>query len=350
MLVFIHNSNPILGNTFLNVFSEYSWFGVDLFFCLSAFLITRLLVTEYQLSGKINVKNFYIRRILRIWPLYFFYVAVILSLAIQSDGWSSLILKHIVGLATFTFNFVYFALLPSPVLLVLHLWSISYEEQFYAVIPWILRGLAKATAKSKWLFLAIFILLGNSIRALFIYLQLPHPAIYNFPFTHFESILGGIAIGLGLLDKPLGKLRGWILFLLGVLLLSMITLLPNNDVTGWGLMLTYPLVGIGMALIVFSAVNDQHLFLIGFLKNKVIAYLGKISYGLYVFHFGSLALASRICLYILRLTFLQPIYIVLTLILGLSLTILFSVISYQVIEKPFLSLKKRFGLIASHPI
>lgn len=51
MFVFIHNANPILKGTFLEKFSEYSWFGVDLFFCLSGFLITKLLVLEYEQNG-----------------------------------------------------------------------------------------------------------------------------------------------------------------------------------------------------------------------------------------------------------------------------------------------------------
>ncbi|HNQ93994.1 MAG TPA: acyltransferase [Anaerolineales bacterium] len=114
LLVFIHNANPILKRTFLERFSEYSWFGVDLFFCLSGFLITKLLVMEHRQTGKINFRNFYIRRILKIWPLYFFYLILGSIIIAPVDGRNINLPWHIVSLSTFTFNFAYLALLPLP--------------------------------------------------------------------------------------------------------------------------------------------------------------------------------------------------------------------------------------------
>jgi peptidoglycan/LPS O-acetylase OafA/YrhL len=350
LLVFIHNASPIFPASFLKTFAEYGWMGVDLFFCLSAFLITKLLVMEYRRDGRINIQNFYFRRILRIWPLYFFYVALASSLVILGHGDGAGLLKHIAGLATFTFNLVYFALLPSPLLIFIHLWSISYEEQFYAIIPWLLRKLLTLTERHKRAFFIVVFLLGSSTRALFIYFQMSPSFIYILPFTRFEAILGGTAIGLGLFDKQLGRIRARALFAAGVLSLVPVFRLPNTDVLGWGLMLTYPLVGIGMSLILFSLMRHAATPLTDILRGKPLAYLGKISYGLYVYHFALLGLASRICTDLLRLPLYQPANSIMTLTLGLAMTVLSAILSYRLVEKPFLRLKERFSLVVSRPI
>ena len=350
LLVFIHNSLPVLKGTLLETISEYGWIGVDLFFCLSAFLITKLLANESALTGKINIRNFYIRRILRIWPLYFFYVALALIIIAPIQGLNVNIPGHILALSTFTFNFGYFALLPSPILIIIHLWSISFEEQFYTVIPWFLRNTLSFAVRKKFFILGAAFLIGSLIRAIFIILRLPHPAVYFLPFTHFDSILGGLALGLGLLDKLFEKTHSWALPL-GILCLALNLFLPNNDVIGWHLMLTYPLIGIGMSLIVFSAINHSNILISFLLKNRLSVYLGKISYGLYVFHVGSLALTSLI---LSKWFGISPAqfgnYLFLILGIGLILTLLLAVASYFLIEKPFLNLKRNFSYVPSRPI
>ncbi len=348
LLVFIHNSLPVLEDTFLETVSKYGWIGVDLFFCLSAFLITKLLVTEYRQSGKINIRNFYIRRILRIWPLYFFYTIIAIIIMAPISGRNINIPGHIAGLVTFTFNIVYFTLLPSPILILIHLWSISFEEQFYVAVPWALRKLLSVSNNVKWILLTVTFILGNTVRAVFIYLKVDHPVIYFLPITHFDSILAGLVLGLGLLDKSLANIRGYIVFLIGFLLNSLIFMLPNNDVTGWGLMLTYPLTALGMTLIVASAVNKKHPIVEMVLGNKLLVRLGRVSYGLYIYHFGSLTLATLICNTFLGITIEQiAIFRILAITIGFILTIFFSALSYHLLEKPFLKLKERFSQVPS---
>ena len=350
LLVFIHNSSPILINTFLDRFAEYTWFGVDLFFCLSAYLITKILVTEYQRNGSFNFRNFYMRRILRIWPLYFFYIALASLIVILSEGWSVNLLKHIAALATFTFNLAYFGLLPFPLLIFIHLWSISYEEQFYAIIPWFLRKLLALEEKQKWIFIGVIFVLGNISRALFIYLRVNPAADYILPINRFESILGGLAIGLGLFNQFFDRIHAEILFACAILCLVIVFFLPNYETLGWNLVATYSLVGVGMTFLVFTIVKKQIPFFKTISRNKALVYLGKISYGLYVFHFGTLALSSRICIDFLGLSANQPTYIIATMSIGFVLTVLFAVLAYRYIETPFLKLKERFTLVSSRPV
>ncbi len=73
LLVFIHHFR-VSENVFFKYLHEFGWVGVDLFFLLSAFLLTYLLRREYSEKNNINIRFFFIRRVLRIWPLYFIYI------------------------------------------------------------------------------------------------------------------------------------------------------------------------------------------------------------------------------------------------------------------------------------
>jgi peptidoglycan/LPS O-acetylase OafA/YrhL len=107
--------------------------GVDLFFALSAFLITSLLLKERLETGGVSLRLFYIRRILRIWPLYF----LVIALGIQSLPW-----HLVVGYVLFVSNWMYVSLgavrsICAP------LWTVSIEEQFYIVWPVLVKMLKR---------------------------------------------------------------------------------------------------------------------------------------------------------------------------------------------------------------
>lgn len=113
---------------------------------------------------------------------------------------------------------------------------------------------------------------------------------------------------------------------------------------------TYFLAGFGMTLIVFSTTNNKLVFFSAILNNKVIIYLGKISFGLYIFHLISNFIAGYIFTIASGIsTYNLVARSVFVFVAGLTLTIGFSIISYHLIEKPFLQLKKKYTTIASHP-
>lgn len=344
LLVFIHNALPILSNSPLRILSEHGWIGVDLFFCLSAFLLTKLLGIEYQNNKKVNVRHFYIRRILRIWPLYFFYICMCLIYLYFADTPKGNVVLNLLGLSTFTYNFVYFLLIPSPILVYIHLWSISFEEQFYTIIPWVITKMMAISAKARWKVLLYSYLTGTIIRAFFVYKGYFHPAIYFLPFTHFDSILGGIAIGSGLLESISRKGNGYILLTSGVILNLAIFTLPSNETLGWHLLLIYPLVGSGMSFILLFAISNKKILFQKFILNRIFVYLGKISYGLYTYHIICFILATSICVWIFHI---QPNqlkeYYSSFLIISFCLDVMVSSLSYLLIEKHFLKLKSRFS-------
>jgi peptidoglycan/LPS O-acetylase OafA/YrhL len=347
LLVLIHHSRFAKNIPIWVVLHDFGWVGVDLFLCLSAFLFAKLLFVEFQEKGKVNVGYFYLRRLLRIWPLYFFFIAMMLMYYIFKNGWTSSPLIRLLGMVTFTDNLFSMGLgYNNTIKFVTHLWTISYEEQFYLVIPWALTFLYRQKAVTSWMILVSFILIGTVIRTLFIYYQVGSLSIYVFPLTHFESIIGGLIIGLGLLDRVLKKIPGWLTLISGLIALWGVTQLPNVDKIQWKLMISYPLVGIGFSLILFAILQGELGPISVLMKNKGLSYLGKISYGLYVYHLLGITLTTKI----INL-FLAPSshigYRLTVLITSVVLTILISSISYRVLEKPFLKIKSRFTFIQS---
>jgi peptidoglycan/LPS O-acetylase OafA/YrhL len=350
LMVLIHHGPFMKSIEIWRTMSKYGWMGVDLFLCLSAFLFARLLYVEYREKGDINIKFFYLRRALRIWPLYFVFFGVMLILSVQSDGWSNYLFVRSLGLITFTDNILSALFYYNVVILFSdHLWTISYEEQFYLIIPWALRKLYQLKRSTTIKILISIMLAGMLVRWFFIYKQIDHPDIWVLPITHFESIFGGLMVGLGLFDNIGEKINNWFLLIGGIFALYLVTFLPNIDKIQWKLMLTYPLIGIGTSLILFAVMQGNLWLLSRLLKNKILGYLGKISYGLYVYHVGSLWLATKIVGIMVSPDRLL-VYPLSILLLALPITVLFSMLSYQFLEKPFLRLKKKFTYIQSRPI
>lgn len=237
----------------------------------------------------------------------------------------------------------------SAILFSAHMWTISYEEQFYLLIPWVLRKFYQFKNSTTWAILVSAMFIGMLIRAFFIYNQIGHPDIWVLPITHFESIFGGLMVGLGLFDNYLRKIPALILLLAGVFALYLVTGLPNVDDIQWNLMLTYPLIGIGTSLVLFAVMKGGLGPLSCLFKNKIFGYLGKISYGLYVFHLAGLELSYKITGVIISQERLL-VYPATNLLLSLIITVVISMASYQLLEKPFLRLKERFTFIKSRPV
>ena len=348
LLVFIHHGEEISSKPYWLTLREYGWMGVDLFLCLSAFLFTKLLYTEYQRTGTINIPYFYVRRTLRIWPLYYVVTFALILETFSLLGSSGLAWRTI-GMLTFTDNLLTAAFLTyNPFLYASHLWTIAYEEQFYAVIPWALRYIFKVGLRTKVLIMVAMIGLGSVIRAGFIWMQVPHPTIWVLPITHFDSILIGLMIGLGILDPILNKIPASITWLAGLAALAVVCKLPNVDSITWYLMLTYPLVGIGMGLILYTVLHSSNSRWVFWVSSQPLSFLGKISYGLYVYHkfglryIGNLLVVDRVNNY--WLWFLS------VFILPLLFTIVVSALSYYILEKPFLRMKDRFSIVLSRPV
>jgi peptidoglycan/LPS O-acetylase OafA/YrhL len=343
LLVFIHNSPEYSLGPFWQLIHDYGWIGVDLFFCISAYVITKTLITEHHQNGTINVKSFYVRRILRITPLYFFYLFISIYFIIQIQGWNPVLLLHTAGILVFLYNITYIFLTYKIYIVFIHLWSISYEMQFYLVIPHIISKFQAWKTKNKYIFLLIVFLIGELTRALFILYKIKHPAIYMLPITHFEALLGGFLLGTGIFDKYLGRVNKWIMLSIGFISLAIVFLLPNTYVINWHLMLTYPASGIGTTLIIFFVIDSSKKNINQTSNFRPTQYLGTISYGLYMYHLLVIWLFHYILdLYKKNLEFQPNEYPLILVIISLLITIVISSASFHWLEKPFLKLKMKY--------
>lgn len=128
----------------LNRVQAWGWIGVNLFFCLSAFLMTSLLLMEHGKTGQISPRKSFMRRIFRIWPLYFF--AIILGVLILpalgvagagfgSEDYAKLLRQHLMPLLLFLDNIATGITDWTDSDALRPLWSISSEEQFYVLLP-----------------------------------------------------------------------------------------------------------------------------------------------------------------------------------------------------------------------
>jgi len=329
-----------LGNDALGAGS----FGVDLFFVLSSYLITELLVREKAKRGFLDVKAFYVRRILRIWPLYFFFIGIAWVLHVFVPG-QIFTWQYVLAFLLLSGNWIS-ALHGLPVSVALPLWSVSVEEQFYLLWPRVVR---RSSPKRLALVAAGLLVLASGTRFVLLAGHTTMQMLSYSTFTRLDGIAVGILICLVLRGRiPSLSMGVRLIFVFVGLggLMGAAELLggtaPGAAPTLLGGMLGFPLVAAACTLLFLSALGlpVERMRMAGWFR---LVYLGKISYGLYVYHYLSLLLARKV-LGTLHAG-LYPVYA----LLGLALTVVFSIASYQFLELPFLRLKERFTYVLSRP-
>ena len=328
-----------------NSYSAYlGAFGVSIFFVLSGFLITYLLLEEQQ-EAPIRIRHFYYRRILRIWPLY--YLIVVLGFFViphldffqvpiySSDMGDSLHrLLFFVGLAA-NVAFVYLPTVPFANVL----WSVAVEEQFYLFWPHVVRI-------KRYLLWIMFLLLGGYLALKFYAGSVDRQFELLVIRTRFSAmIIGGIGAYLVFNQKAVIQFlyhRG----VQGVLLLLFVCMgldWIEYHSLAWMQDELISLVVCGLILNIAS--NPSTLIS---LENGLFAYLGKLSYGLYVYHLFAVVLVLKGLPVIVDLQAL-PTWMGYSLTLGmiLILTIGISHLSYRYFESYFLRKKVRYSAVLS---
>lgn len=315
-------------------------FGVSLFFVLSSYLITELLLREKDLIGTLDVRSFYIRRILRIWPLYFAFLALAVILQWIVPG------QHVTWRAGMWFSFLagnwFIVFHGFPASVIFPLWSVSIEEQFYITWPAFVK---RATETGMLLCAGLLLAVATASR---VYLGLRHTGesdIWCNTFVQLDPIAIGILLAVLLKGNipRLSKLARGAMLLAGVTGLALGSMyfgIKNDPVTTMRIVLGYPSVAVGGALVLLSVLRRSTRP-----ANAILIYLGRISYGLYVFHVLGLLISDHtvhdqtasLLRYALRVS------------VALAATIALAAISYRWLETPFLGLKQRFTHVLSRP-
>ncbi len=319
-------------------------FGVDLFFGLSAYLITELLLRERAEHGALDVKAFYARRVLRIWPLYFVFLFLARMLAVVVPG-EAFSWADFAAFALFSGNWRF--ILHPVVTVAAPLWSIAVEEQFYILWPWAIRRASLARIAS---IAAGLVLLGLAIRLGIALSGHNDPWVSKNSFTRNDGIAGGVLLALflrGRVPALSGLARAALLAgALGVLLLvaRFFPLFAENGPAA-AIVLGWPLVAAACLAVLVAALGAEGP-LGRLLRAPAMVYLGRISYGLYVFHQVGLLVAARLFPNHQH----DPRHFAGHFAFGLAVTLALAAASFRWLELPFLALKaKRFSVVASRP-
>ncbi|MFK7906760.1 MAG: acyltransferase family protein [Chitinophagales bacterium] len=307
-------------------------YGVSMFFVLSGFLITYLLCKEKE-KESIDIKKFYLRRILRIWPLYyvylFFCLVVIFLFGLDYHGAS--IYYYVFYAANIPF------IMGTALPFLSHYWSLGVEEQFYMFWPWL-----NKIEHKKLIIVSVFLtilLIGTKIS---LHLFIPNTILeVAIGVTRFHCMLIGAIAALLFYEKnnmflkittfkPLQLFAWGILFLVAINQYHLASFIDNEIIT------------IISAIIIIGQVTDKGVIS---LENALFDYLGKISYGIYVIHPLLIFLFSKVWVNISSYSLLNYFIVYTGVVLG---TVLIAHLSYNYLEKPFLLLKTRkFSVVKS---
>lgn len=366
-IIMIPGLDGLRGIAFLLVFAQHThyikigWTGVSMFFVLSGFLITGILLDmkKAHLPREYFTK-FYGRRFLRIFPLYYFYLLLMVGLTTwlisvpYRQKYMQTFLDQVWYAVFYVYDFFFGTATFRQSNFLDHLWSLSVEEQFY--IFWPLLILLTPERHLKKLFIG-FIVLGALFRVgvfvihragVFQFLgDSATQAIYPLPFSHLDAF----ALGGYISRFPIRKARAQFLWLAAVIpvlgfgtqylatgtigevsALGYPLLLPDAYKFLWGYTLLYYF----FAVLIYGVARKG--WAVRLLEWKPLRYLGKISYGLYIYHFPIVWFANRIADLEVEPSFRQP----LIALLSFTATLVVASLSYFLMERPLLSLKDHF--------
>jgi peptidoglycan/LPS O-acetylase OafA/YrhL len=310
--------------------------GLCLFFFLSAYLISELLLREQTISGTISIKRFYQRRALRIWPLYFFGVAIGMAIAIAQRSIDDI--RHFLAFTVFAGNWSLMGRdwSENPMTV---LWSISIEEQFYIVWPLVIKFAGSA---GTW-FVAVLISLASvseTTRLANAGADLSVMVWYN-TLVQFLMFTAGTFYALYLRGRlpslsTASRLTIAALGAMAWLVAAIVCRSKGNGPAQPGALVPigYVLTAVGCVLIVTSILGIKARM------PRALVYLGRISFGLYVYHALALYLVglatSKLGLHAATLK-TSPI--------AFALTVAMAAVSYRYFEVPFLKMKNRLATV-----
>ncbi len=378
LLVVLHHLGPLparpsFASELLSKMTSWGWIGVDCFFVLSGFLITRLLIEEKSRRGTVSLPKFYLRRALRIWPLYYLALFVaFIALPLSSPNHHPTIQEWISYVPRASMPFIFFAgnfgitfdwkwlyefnKLVSGMgtnmicAILMPLWSIAVEEQFYLVWPWVMRKCPSLRALCS---IALLVIVAGMAATGLIISSLPSNStetLYNYYYLNSACrllpIMFGALLAIAHFSVPskfedLGKHGIKLAALTAVLYAVILFWLPPIEKVTTLHVLTFTVSAATFSLLLFLALAWKPLNIL--FSNKILVYVGKRSYAIYLFHVTCLWFVRMFICPLLHIRVFTATEWIVTALIGIPLTLLASELSWQLIEKHFLKLRSAFS-------
>ena len=351
-VILIHLKLP--GDALFNLVASRGWMGVDMFFVISGFLITSILLHEHRATGGISLRRFYARRILRIWPAYYLLVGLTLAFASLVTAahwtpywqWSRMALGTIQWPATYLTN-AYAGFHRTENCAILVSWSLSLEEQFYLLWPLLLF----LDVRRAWKLAVAAILVVTAWRTWLTFHLAPGVdamrRLFYAPDTRLDVILYGALLAYLLFDEEraasIGKFVNRAVTPVVLAAALVFAVYINNRWSGHlGNSLGYSVSALVMAAGIAWIQTSRPAWILRILEHRSLVFCGRISYGMYLFHGIVLALLLH--------EFGRPTSPVAETLFGLGVvggTVFVAFLSYRYFESRFLRMKKRYSVVGA---
>ena len=327
-------------------FIEGGFLGVDIFFVLSGFLITSLFIQEFDKLGRVNLRFFYMRRVLRLGPALICMLLVFCLVGFVVLSKEKAIENSIDALISLVYlsNWTRAFMLHPPDFLG-HTWSLSIEEQYYILWPVVLLVLLRTMRDRKYIVL-IAALVGLISWLLRFYLAMcgaPVERLYNGLDTRADALMVGCVLGIlissGLVNENRRKLLlKWLMVIapcsmVGVFSFFIFARWQDQEMYLFGFLIIELLTA---ALILDILVNRRSI-IAKILSARWLIWVGSISYGLYLWHYP-----------IYRMLFAMKFDELTIVWVGMLMTFSIATCSYYFLERPMLKLKKYYGFAVSN--
>jgi peptidoglycan/LPS O-acetylase OafA/YrhL len=321
------------------------WMGVDLFFVLSGFLITGILLDTRELPG--YFANFYARRALRIFPLYYTVLALLFLLTPWLHlQWHAGHLAYLFYAGNVAYNMSPSLGSVQPAVSFLHLWSLAVEEQFYLVWP-LLVMLVGSRRRLAWICGGLSV--GGLILRICLLLWLPRDSAYEWCYaqlpTHMDGLLFGALGAMCVRAIPLDQVLVWAKRVLPFALATLLIVIAIGGIDFHSvpmIVLGFPALAAIFTCIVLLALKP------GGIVNRIgslsgLRFVGRYSYGMYVYHILFWPALVGVLPWLQSRLHSVTLGGVCFVFLMLAATMVTAVVSYELYERQWLRLKRRFA-------
>lgn len=306
--------------------------GVGLFFVISGFLITLLLLREETATGTISLRAFYMRRTLRIFPAYYVYIVFSLSIdTIRGHRWPGELLLAAFGYLVNYYN----AFHGHPATSVAHAWSLADEEQFYLIWPALFLVLYQTSPRRRpWWVVGLIVTVMAWRSWLYLGGHVGPAYVYNAFDTRFDNLAIGCLLALILSSGAVlrvGSAVGgawWMVVPTIVGLYASRILLPASYHYSVG----FTVDALLMAVLIVQLMQLSESRAWGWLNRKEVRFFGALSYSLYLYHGWGMSVATHLGSHGTIFRVIAASVAAVALACG----------SYYLVEQPFLRLKRRF--------